>query len=408
VDVELDPELMVQERIAVADRFFFNLGARRIAGERSDGGGRWHPSVDAVWELGRLVPRATLRVRGAYAVGVPPRDAGLFVGLLPLSPTGTLPVGVGPRLVPIEPEQPREAELGLDASLGSRVALTATFFDQWTPELIVPNVVQPPSGGFAGTGVALGRMQNQGVELTGRVDLVDRPTTSWTAAATLATIRNRVSGLDEIAPTVFVGPGVRNNQPFGVFLTRRARFVDANGDNLPSQSEITLGDAEPRGSVYPTREASLRSELGLKRFGLALSATLDHRGGHHAYNMTQYYSCLFRRCRAWQDPTASLPEKTEAVASSLTQMTQLGLEDASYTRLTELAVAWTPSPRFARVFSSGLTIVLEARNVVTWTSFGGPDPEVATTSSAVRGRQQIEMLPALPRTVGVRIDFAPR
>jgi hypothetical protein len=57
---------------------------------------------------------------------------------------------------------------------------------------------------------------------------------------------------------------------------------------------------------------------------------------------------------------------------------------------------------------SGLTVGVEARNLATWTSFGGPDPEIATRSTARHGRQQIEMLPALARTVGVRIDFATR
>ena len=80
------------------------------------------------------------------------------------------------------------------------------------------------------------------------------------------------------------------------------------------------------------------------------------------------------------------------------------LEDAAYTRLGELALAWTIPARFGRAVADGLTVVVEARNVATWTRFGGPDPEVATTSSANQQFREIQMLPAVPRTIGLRVE----
>jgi hypothetical protein len=398
---------MVQERIAVGDRFFVNVGARRMAQEWTGDDASWHPSVDAAWDVGRVGAGATLRVRGAYAVGVPPHLSGILGTVFVAQPVGSVPVGVQPQVTRIEPERPREAELGLDASFGTRAELSATVFDQQTPDLITVFPLPAPSAGFSSAVVALGRMENRGLELMGRVHLVDGPSARWTAAMTFSAFRNRVSDLDEIGTAATSGPGVRDGQPYGVFMTRRVIFVDANGDNLPSASEITFGDVVRSGSVIPTREVSARSELALTRWGLALSATLDHRGGHRAYNMTEYNNCIFRRCRAWQDPSAPLADKVEVVASSMTSTTTFALEDASYTRLGELALEWTPSARLGRTLS-GLTIAVEARNLVTWTRFGGPDPEVATTSTARHGRQQIEMLPALPRTIGVRIGLVPR
>jgi TonB-dependent SusC/RagA subfamily outer membrane receptor len=392
---------MVQERISVADRLFLNLGARRIAGERSGNRGRWHPAVDLAWDLGRLADDATLRLRGAYAVGVQPRDTinpfSIIIIPSPFEPA-----------VPIEPEEPREGEVGFDARWGTRLDLNATLFAQETPKLIAFGPGSPSSG-FGTSRVILGKMQNRGVELAARVRMVDRPATRWTAAMTVATLRNRVRGLGAVAPTVFTGAGVRNEQPFGVLLTRPFTFVDANGDNLPSQSEITAtDDLRPNGSVIPTREASLRSELGLQRWGLVLSAALDHRGGHRAYNMLDYHQCFFRTCRAWQDPSVSLAEKVNAVASSVVERGWLYQEAASYTRLGEVALEWTPA-RFGRAIWNGVTISVEARNLVTWTPFEGPDPEVATTSSARQGLQGgLRMLPALPRTIGLRVEFAGR
>jgi TonB-dependent starch-binding outer membrane protein SusC len=350
-------------------------------------------------DLGRVAGDATLRLRGAYAVGVQPRDTSTEFFFI-------VPPSFGPPPAPIEPEEPREGEFGLDATLGTRLELNATLFAQHTPKLIFVTTVPQPSLGTFGT--TLGKMHNRGVELAARFLVVDRPSTRWRAMMTLATLRNRVSGLTAFPPENFEGAGVRDEQPFGVFLTQDITFVDANGDNLPSPSEITISEYRPIGTAVPTREASLRSELQLPGRGLVLSAALDHRGGHRAVNVFDYYQCqLNRDCRALQDPTVSLTEKVNAVAARQRGARSVYLEDAAYTRVSEVALEWTPPARFGTAFSSGVTISVEGRNLATWTSYRGPDPEVAT-ATARRGIQALPMVPALPRTIGLRVEFAPR
>jgi TonB-dependent SusC/RagA subfamily outer membrane receptor len=383
---------MVQERLDVGNRIFLNVGARRVTDSAfgTDVDSRWHPSIDAAWDLGRIPGVSSLRVRGAYAVGVQPRDTLVTFIFVAPPPFGSPSAA-------IEPEQPRESEIGLVAEFGRRVAVDATFFTAETPKLIVPNVVAPPSlGGLAGA--ALGRMHNRGLEAVVRFRLVDRPTTKWTATTTLATLRNRVSGLDALPPAIYSGAGIRNEQPFGTFVRPRITFVDTNGDGLPSPSELTIDNYVPAGTVVPTREISLRSELGLRHWGLTLQAALDHRGGHRAYNTPGYYQCgLGRNCPALQDPSVSLFTKIEGVASAYRFDRAVHVESASYTRFGELALEWRP--RVGRV-----TVIAEARNLVTWTRFNGPDPEIATTASATSGLSLLRPLPALPRTLGVRLE----
>lgn len=390
---------MVQERIGIRDRLFLNLGARRIAAERSGNRGRWHPSVDLAWDAGRLPGDGRLRLRGAYAVGMQPRDSAtevFFIG----------PPSFGPPSAPIEPEEPREGEVGFDASFTTRVELSATLFAQETPKLIFVTPVPQPSLGTRGT--TLGKVRNRGVELAARFLLVDRPATRWGATITLATLRNRVSGLGAFPPVNFDGAGVRDGQPFGVFLTQDIAFIDANGDNLPSPSEITISNYRPSGTAVPTREASLRSELRLPGRGLVLSAALDHRGGHRALNVFDYYQCqLNRDCRALQDPAVSLSNKIDVVAARLAGARSVYLEGASYTRVSEVALEWTPPARFGGAMSNGVTISIGGRNLATWSKYRGPDPEVAT-ATARQGIQQLPLVPALPRTVGLTVEFARR
>jgi hypothetical protein len=384
---------MVQERLEVGNRIFLNVGARRVTNSAfgTDVDSRWHPSIDAAWDVGPIPGVSSLRLRAAYAIGVQPRDTLVTFIFVAPSPFGS-PSG------PIEPERPHEGEIGLAADFGSRVAVDATFFTGETAKLIVPNVVQPPSGGTSVSGSVLGKMQNRGLELVGRFRLVDRPTTQWTTTTTLATLRNRVSGLDALPPAVYSGAGIRNEQPFGTFVRPRITFVDTNGDGLPSPSELTIDNYMPAGTVVPTREISLRSELGLRDWGLILHAALDHRGGHRAYNTPGYYQCgIVRNCPALQDPSIPLFTKIEGVASAYRLDRAVHVESASYTRLGELALEWRP--RVVRV-----RVIAEARNLVTWTRFQGPDPEVATTASATSGLSLLRPLPALPRTLGVRLE----
>jgi hypothetical protein len=302
---------------------------------------------------------------------------------------------------PVEPEEPREAEIGVDVRSGNRMEVSVAYFDQRTPKLITLGPL-PPSSGFPASGVFLSEMRNRGLELVARIGLMDRPTTRWTMALTLAALRNRMTGI--VAPPSSPGPTTVDGEPYGTLYQQEYTFVDANGDGMPVESELTLSDGASSGTVVPTREASLRSELGLRRWGLTLAAALDHRAGHRAYDFVQYYSCVFRQCRAWQDPSAPLAEKVEAVAGSVVDTRSVYLEDATYTRLGELAIVWTPPPRFGRVLSNGLTLSIEARNLVTWTRFSGADPEVATTTSAQSGFAQMPMLPAVPRTIGLRVE----
>ena len=64
------------------------------------------------------------------------------------------------------------------------------------------------------------------------------------------------------------------------------------------------------------------------------------------------------------------------------------IEDASFTRLRELSVTWTVPQSFAReVHASDLSITFAGRNLHTWTSFPGLDPE-ASFQGGTRGAGQ--------------------
>jgi hypothetical protein len=288
-------------------------------------------------------------------------------------------------------------ELGADFSVGDRVSVAATVFEQLTPKF-----TQVVAFGFPPI-TTEARIKNRGLELQGRVQLVDRPAVAWVATLAASTLRNRVAFVDPFVNFLYIGAGARDEQPFGALVTRDVIFTDANGDNLPAFSEMQLGAYRTNGTVVPTREISLRTSVALPLRRLTVSAVVDHRGGHRAIDALAWAQCRMSSCRALQDPSVSTQERVEAAMASAVSTRQY-VEDGSYTRLGALAVHWRTglgsiAPRDA------VTISLEGRNLATWSPFSGADVEVATATSLRAGNPVIPTVPAIPRSVVLTIDF---
>lgn len=93
------------------------------------------------------------------------------------------------------------------------------------------------------------------------------------------------------------------------------------------------------------------------------------------HNATLDARC-FDLCQAIYDPSTSFRDQAEAVLAFGIGMPA---EDASYTKLREVAIHFETPASWARaVGTTRLGMSLAARNVATWTDYRGLDPE--TTS----------------------------
>jgi hypothetical protein len=107
-----------------------------------------------------------------------------------------------------------------------------------------------------------------------------------------------------------------------------------------------------------------------------LSAMFDHKGGHKLLNFTEQFRCVaFQSCRASQDPNA--PQELQARFAAGLLGTNAGyVEDATFTKLREVALTLSAPNRWAsRVGVSGLSLTVAGRNLKTWTDYTGFDPE---------------------------------
>ena len=379
--------LMLQERVGFRDRLFVNVGARRMARARADGGGKWFPALDAAWDAGALGPLSRLRVRGAIASGVPARDtASVFApGFLTPSDEG---------------ERFQESEAGVDVAFGRRAALDLTLFEQSTRDAIIGFVSIPSSGTIA---PIQARMANRGVEALGRFTILDRPSARLGTSIAATFTSGNLKGMQSAPILSGGGFSIMPDAPYGVFPERTVTFLDViNPDGLPQREEIIVGAPRAGRSVFPTREIAGRFTFDLPRRGLSAAMTLDHRGGHGAMNLYNRWQCSVRNCQPFQDPFASLESQVKVMA--VQHYGVQFIESASYTRLSELAIRWRPSSQ--RAVLRGLSLGIEARNLRTYTRFDGPDPELQTANTGTSSFAT--PMHTLPRTLSIFLSYEDR
>ena len=372
-------------------------------------------AASAAWEVGResFFPRQGwiegLRLRAAYAqTEQDPQNAFAVVGIV-LSRCGAVACE-DDRVVP---QRHSELEGGFDAALlGGRVDLSLTGYRRRTDDVLA----------FLGTGpfgmlVNSGRVVSRGVEARLRVGAPADAPFFWELAGTGALNRNRLEDYER--PPIVHGPGqvTVDGNPVGSFFGPRiTSFQDRNGDGIISRMgctntgnqpacEVQYSAGEYIGPVDPTRMLGVQGRVRLR--GVELSALLDHQGGMHRANQLERVRCssstFALTCQAAFDPSTRLEDQARVVAYGLIPGYAF-VEDATFTRLREAAVTLSIPERWARrIGGRGAELTVAGRNLATWTSYSGLDPETnATAQDPIRFAESFTQ--PLPRTLTTRLD----
>jgi len=196
--------------------------------------------------------------------------------------------------------------------------------------------------------------------------------------------RNRVLRLD--GPPYYLSPFtyqfIQKGLPVGSYMARPFRYADRNGDGILDTSEVALMPDFGFAAVpFPTQGALLTGAVSFRGW-LRVSAGLEYRAGNALLNSTESLRCASTRatCRAVNDPTAPLADQASAVVRDdpFTYGSVDGyIEDADFARLRELTVTLTAPGGWAhRIGASDLKLTLAGHNLLKWTHYRGPDPEV--------------------------------
>ncbi len=284
----------------------------------------------------------------------------------------------------LKPEQTREFETGFDADvISSRVHFEATYYNKNSKDGLIAVQIAPSVGESFTRFDNLGEVSNKGIELLLTARLLDRPNLQWSVTASAWGNRNRVLKTDaNNTPIIFgLGGATQRNQvgfPAGGYWGTPYTFRDLNGDGLINPAtEVTFGDSDVfQGSSVPTHGGALSTEVNLLSH-FTVFAQFDGRWGNKLDNSTEAFRCLFGICAGARVPGSSLADQAAAVTAPSVETGFF--QDAGFVKLREVSLTYTaPTSVAARFGASSLSITATGRNLVTWTNYRGPDPEVNT------------------------------
>ena len=388
----------IEELVGVRDRLYIT-GAVRADKNSSFGtqfGNILYPKLSASWVVSEepFFPHPTwlnsLRVRAAW--GKSGRAPGTLDALHFYHPVAVAQNGTDVPAVTIggagnanlKPEQTREVETGFDADvLDQRVHFEATYYDKSSTDGLIAVQVAPSVGESFTRFDNLGEVSNKGVELLLTARVLNRPDLQWSVTASAWGNRNRVIKTDaNNTPIIFGLGGASQRQqvgyPAGGYWSTPYTFRDLNGDGLINPvSEITYGDSDVfQGSSVPTHGGSLSTEVNFLSHFTAF-AQFDGRWGNKLDNSTEAFRCLFGICAGARLPGSSLADQAAALTAPSVETGFF--QDAGFVKLREVSLTYTaPAAWAARFGASSLSFTATGRNLVTWTNYRGPDPEVNT------------------------------
>ncbi len=385
----------IEEQVGVRERLFFT-GAVRADKNSSFGtnfGNILYPKLSGSWVISEepFFPRmgwlSSLRLRAAWGKsGRAPGtlDAVHFFNPVAVAANGTDVPGItigGAGNANLKPEKTREFETGFDADfIQQRFHLEATYYDKDSKDGLIAVQLAPSIGESFTRFDNLGEVSNKGYELLLTAQLLNRPDLQWNVTASAWGNKNRVLKTDSIGTPIIFGLGGSTQRhqvgyPAGGYWGTSYTFADTSGDGLIKPQEITFGSADTfQGSSVPTHGASLSTEVNfLKHF--RVFGQFDGRWGNKLDNSTEAFRCLFGICRGARVPGSSLADQAAAITAPSVETGFF--QDGGFIKLREVSLTYFAPAEWASKFgASSLSFTATGRNLVTWTNYRGPDPEV--------------------------------
>ena len=445
------------------DRYFLTASWRRDGSSRFGEGNKWavFPAISGSWRLSQesFIPKGPfdeLRLRAGWGrlgnPGVPP-----YASLIRLSADagsryifGDQPV-VG--FVPVNNANPDlkwettdQTNVALDYGFGNnRFSGSLEYYVKNTRDLLL-RVAVPQPAVVSDRLQNIGSMSNKGVEFSFDAQLLNRPTSNWSAGLVFSADRNKVKDLGTTpfyitgimsgqgqsgAPSQRILPG----QPLGTFYGPQFAGIcpancapgkdgisgtaddpslqqlfnhytrDANGNLVLSGTTTTpggddfviLGDANPKWTM------GLRTSGNIGKFDLSMLINTQH--GQKVLNETALvYATKSNAINNKNFLASALNDGVGPREPSI--FSDRFIEDGSFWRLQNVTVGYTfDLPSFTGT-ARGSRVYISGDNLLLSTDYTGYDPEVYTNAGlASRGIDYLHY--PRPRTItgGLRVAF---
>jgi outer membrane receptor protein involved in Fe transport len=306
----------------------------------------------------------------------------------------------------LRPETSSELEMGFEADLfNRRLHIDYTRYDKRTKDALIALPI-PASVGSSVLSLQqnIGKTRNWGNEIQANAVLIDRRSFGWDVTVSASHNDNKWldlgkdpskcsgTGDQQTCADLVLGAGTltqqRKGDPLFMQWYRGYSYNDANQDGIIQVAEVKVDSAlSPIAVGFAKDIVSIQNGFDLFKRRLRITTLFDYRAGGNTLE-GNYFQCSSapKACRDSQDPTAPLWMQARAVAitsgtriGGTTYTTRLGyFVPAQFWKFREFSAALMLPERVNRYLlhaEQGSTVVLGLRNLHTWTSFTGVDPE---------------------------------
>jgi hypothetical protein len=290
----------------------------------------------------------------------------------------------------LKPERSAEIEGGFEADLfRSSTHFGFTYYNKKTHDALISQVIASSSGAPALSVLKnLASVGNSGIEVDLNSTVINRRAFGWDIAVAASHNSNKVLslGLDPSGkPNRTIGTGTFRDSvglPVNAIFARPYTYADSNRDGIITPNEVIVSpNFIYAGYSYPRDIFSVTNGIDLFNHKLRFTALTDYKGGYSLYNQTgQFYAQNFSSWYANSLKSTPLWDQARTVANSSaknpTPSTYGFMENGQFWKLREVsAIITLPDVVTTRIRAHDAQLVFSARNLHTWTSYTGPDPE---------------------------------
>jgi TonB-linked SusC/RagA family outer membrane protein len=302
-------------------------------------------------------------------------------------------------------EKQSKLTIGTNFSLWNRVRVNLEYYNRVTENMLV-SVPYPFTSGFTSNTENVGSLKNTGVDLTIDADLLKSKDAYITPYFNLNYNKDRVTELFQgkdywITPNTGILWAVGKPVSFSYPLFAGVNPQTGNPEWYVPNTKIMETRKDPSSVTTAFSAAALEQNTGIRRNppinggfgttagykGFFMSADFSFSRGKYMINNDRYF---FENPRVftgynqfatvndfWKQP-GDVARFPRVGVTNWTQFDDRLIEDASFTRLKALTVGYNFSQRLLSrtAIVKAARFYVTGRNLLTWTKYTGPDPEV--------------------------------
>lgn len=298
-------------------------------------------------------------------------------------------------------------------TFAGRFGGTIEFYNNITKDLFLDRQLSRTSG-FQSITNNLGKMQNQGIEVSFNAEVIRTKDFSWTVEANYTHNKNKLldqHGQQENITGLFVN---RVGQPINtLYLVKYAGVDPQTGEALyfkpDGKTTTNVYDPDDRvlvGPIDPPNFGGFGTTLNYK--GVMLDVLFSYAWGAQSYNNDRlnvensiywYSNLATSMLREWQVPgdITDIPSAFNDLHSETTRF----VEKNDYLRLRNVMLSYTlPKKMMDKWKLRNVRVFAQGQNLYVWHNFQGYDPEIVT---GILGGAQYPQLKTV--TFGINLGF---